>query len=67
MTEKEEEQYYTISLANGFDAESPEDAVKQFVAWMLDYGAGSGFRVKWNDENDCSHTVFIDGDDLGIY
>ena len=36
---------YTVSVSNMFDANSPEDAVKQMVAWLDDNAAKAGYHI----------------------
>ena len=53
---------YTVSVANSFEADSPEDAVLQMVAWLYDVAGQAGYRVTWDDEG----STFIDAEDLSI-
>jgi hypothetical protein len=52
---------YTVSVANTFEAESPEDAVAQMAAWLVDYAYGAGYRVVPEDGGE---SVFIDAEDI---
>jgi hypothetical protein len=65
----EAEQTYTVSLTNSFDAQSPDDAARQFVEWATAHGgaARSGLRVEWgrtDDDDPPLHSTFIDAEDL---
>lgn len=50
---------YTVSVACNFEAISPEDAVKQMVAWLDDCAYAAGYRV--TDGND---SWFLDAEKL---
>lgn len=56
---------YEVSVRNTFDAGSPEDAVRQFVAWIVDNAYSAGYRVT-NVTTPGPHdpSVFIDADDI---
>jgi hypothetical protein len=62
---------YEVSVSNYFDADDPEDAVRQAIAWLVDYAPSVGYRVtrEYTDEyigDDlrAPDTWFIDADDL---
>jgi hypothetical protein len=52
---------YEVTVANVFDAASPEDAVIQMVTWLIDSAPSAGYRVEWFNPDG---TTFIDGDDI---
>lgn len=53
---------YKVSVANIFEADSPEDAVLQMVEWLIDSARHTGYRVI-NMETDAS--CFLDAEDIG--
>lgn len=54
---------YEVSLANIFDAVSPEDAVIQMAEWAKEYAYEAGYRVSWTD-SDGYHYEFYDAEDI---
>ena len=50
---------YTVSVSCSFDATSPEDAVRQMVAWLDDYAYAAGYRV-----TDGVTSTFVDAEDV---
>lgn len=52
--------HYIIEVSNEFDAESPIDALAQFITWIDENAYHAGYRVF--DEDGTS--VFVDADDL---
>ena len=53
---------YEVTIGNIFDADTPEDAVKQMVAWLDESAANGGYRA--TSVLRPSDTVFIDAEDL---
>lgn len=53
------EQYYIVSVSCPFPATSPEDALKQMVAWLDDHVTKAGYRI---DNLSTDETVFIDAE-----
>jgi hypothetical protein len=53
------EKEYTVTIACNFEADSPEDAVKQMAAWLDDYCYKAGYRV-----TDGKDKWFIDAERL---
>ena len=59
------ENSYTVSVSNIFDADSPEDAIMQMIAYLQDQAHCSGYRVEWESivsDMFRSHSVFIDAE-----
>jgi hypothetical protein len=52
---------YEVSVACVFEADSPEDAVRQMVAWVSEQAHMAGYR--WERFNPGA-TGFIDAEDL---
>lgn len=52
---------YTVSVENIFTADSPQDAVRQMVAWLDDHAGEAGYRV---DDPECPGRLdlFIDAE-----
>lgn len=50
---------YTVSVSNAFEATSPEDAVRQFVTWIVDHAHVAGYWV-----GTAAADVFVDADDI---
>ncbi len=48
---------YTVSVANTFEADSFEDALRQMIAWLDDYAYAAGYRISWDDQE-----VFVDAE-----
>lgn len=48
---------YTVSVSNKFTAETPEDALRQMVAWLDDNAAKAGYRI-----DDGGGSVFLDAE-----
>jgi hypothetical protein len=60
-----DEDTYTVSISSFFDADNPEDAVMQMIAWLQDQAHCGGYRVEWEDivENTLhKHSIFIDAE-----
>jgi hypothetical protein len=61
---------YEISVSNYFDADDPEDAVRQMVAWLVDQAHTAGYRVNFYEDTEdaCpsepSQTWHIDAETL---
>jgi hypothetical protein len=53
---------YEVSVRNTFDAESPEDAVRQMIEWIINNAPHTGYRVENLDQPDVVH--YYDGDDV---
>jgi hypothetical protein len=54
---------YEVSVSNTFEAESPQDALSQMVAWVADHAYQIGYRVvDAEDPSRCN--VFIDAEDI---
>ena len=51
---------YTVSVSCNFDADSPEDAVRQMTAWLDDAAYHAGYRVAGTDGS----SSFVDADRL---
>ena len=54
---------YTVQVANVFEAETPEDAVNQMVAYLQDTADRAGYRVQSADGRE---DVFIDAEGFGF-
>lgn len=55
---------YEVRVSNFFDAESPEDALRQMVAWLDDNAHKAGYRIIHIPEE----SSFMDAEDvLGDY
>lgn len=55
---------YRVDVSNLFEADSPEDAIKQMAAWLVEGSYTAGYRV-WLEHdwpNGPSH--FIDAEEL---
>lgn len=52
---------WEVRVANTFEAESAEEAVRLMVAWVVDWAHTAGYRV-WN--LDTGDSEFIDADDI---
>ena len=55
---------YEVSVSNLFDATSPEDAMRQMVAWLNDHAPNAGYRVEWYAEDGATMGTFIDGESI---
>jgi hypothetical protein len=55
------EQQYNVTISNSFDADSPEDALRQMVAYLVDYAPQAGYRVT---NMDTAASVFLDAEDV---
>jgi hypothetical protein len=55
---------YQVELVNLFEADSPEDAVRQFIGWALDNAQDAGYRVFAYDGSLDNTGVFIEGCDV---
>ena len=55
---------YEVSLANIFDAVSPEDAVIQMAEWAKEVAYEAGYRVSWTDSDGEYHSEFYDAEDI---
>ena len=51
---------YTVTVANTFDAHSPQDALQQMAAWLADYAYRAGYRVTCQDTGE---SVFLDAEE----
>jgi hypothetical protein len=58
---------YEVSVTNSFEADTPEDAVRQMVEWLTEEAAYTGYRVcdeagfvGWYDGDDCDPVVAAD-------
>ena len=51
---------YTVSVSCNFDADSPEDAVRQMTAWLDEAAYHAGYRVVGTDGS----SRFLDADRL---
>lgn len=54
---------YIVTLANIIVADNPNDAVKQMVAYVADYGPQAGYRV---EDVTTGQEWFIDAEELNI-
>lgn len=54
---------YTVRVENTFDADTPEEAVLQMAAWLVDYAYAAGYRVFNEDEPD-TDSMFIDAENI---
>lgn len=52
---------YIVVVSNTYTAKSPEDAVAQMAAWLVDYAYVAGYRVISNSLPD---TKFIDAESI---
>ena len=65
----EGEQQYEVTVSNYFGTTSPEDAVRQMVAWLVDQAHAAGYRVNRYEDDAASEPVetwHIDADDLDL-
>ena len=56
---------YTVALSNTFEADSFEDALRQMVAWVVDYACVAGYRISWTEVVDGireDRSVFVDAE-----
>lgn len=53
---------YIVSVSNAIRANSPEDAVAQMAAWLVDYAYEAGYRV----ESFAGDSVFIDAETINF-
>lgn len=52
---------YEVTLANIFEADSPEDAVGQMATWASDHAYQAGYRVT---NTRSGQSMFIDAEDV---
>ena len=54
---------YEVSVSCNFEAESPEDALAQMVAWITENGDSVGYRIK---NNETLESIFIDAEKIDL-
>ena len=62
-----DENTYTITVSNSFDASSPEDAVMQMVCWLQECAHSAGYRVEWESlvaDTFRKYSYFIDAEKI---
>ena len=62
MDDEDNRVSYEVSVTNTFDAECPEDAVRQMIDWLVDNAPSTGYRVHNSDTG--ALIGFYDGDDV---
>lgn len=63
---------YKVSTSCYFDAENPESALRQMVAYLNDSFDKAGYRIEWedlvpvsNEHSDYKHfSIFLDAEDV---
>jgi hypothetical protein len=56
---------FRVRVSNVFTADSPEDAVRQMVEWLLDNAAWTGYKVdSFAEDGSLLGTSFIDAEDV---
>jgi hypothetical protein len=53
-------EHYDVTVANAFEASSPQDAAEQMIHWLQENAGSAGFRVQLIRRP--SETWFIDAD-----
>lgn len=62
----DEQQTFTVTISNTFEAFSPSEAVACMVAYLNDYAAQAGYRVSLGMVPLAEPSCFIDADDLDL-